>query len=412
MNEKKKTVAILCAGGPAPGVNAVIATITKRFLAMGFRVIGLHYGFKTLFTNQPMFLDLTYTIADRIIDRGGSILVMDRYKPKDGEFTSNFFADQNVVLLVTIGGDDTASSANRLCQFLNKYNVSMQNIHVPKTIDNDLPLPHNISTFGFESAKHHGSRAALVYMEEAATSRQWLIVSAMGREAGHLALGIGSACHYPVIVIPEMFGKTITFKQVTKLIISSMIKRLLMVQADYTVLNFGAAIISEGIFHKISDDEIKATGICLTYDAHGHPELGLVGKAYLITSLLYQELKSIDLAVKLRAVEIGYDIRCVNPSGFDLEYCNSLGLCVEALFKRGETQCIALVAPNREYRALKMSDISDSEGVIIPRLVDVNTQENQSILASMELLGPEDVQAAKGWVKNPEDYIIINRTNL
>ena len=66
---------------------------------------------------------------------------MSRYKPKDDEFKVDFFRKNNVKLLVTIGGDDTASTANRLTKFLAKEKLDVKNIHVPKTIDNDLPLP-------------------------------------------------------------------------------------------------------------------------------------------------------------------------------------------------------------------------------------------------------------------------------
>jgi len=64
---------------------------------------------------------------------------MSRYKPKDSEFNTRFFVQNNVKLLVTIGGDDTASTANRISLYLAENQVKIQNIHVPKTIDNDLP---------------------------------------------------------------------------------------------------------------------------------------------------------------------------------------------------------------------------------------------------------------------------------
>ena len=107
--------------------------------------------------------------------------------------------------------------------------MDVKNIHVPKTIDNDLPLPEGIPTFGYHSAKEEGVRIATTIYEDARTSGNWFVVSAMGREAGHLAFGIGTACHFPMIIIPEMFNKTkITFDKITKLVISSMVKRRLL----------------------------------------------------------------------------------------------------------------------------------------------------------------------------------------
>jgi ATP-dependent phosphofructokinase / diphosphate-dependent phosphofructokinase len=149
---KKDSIAILCAGGPAPGINTVIGSVTKVFLNAGYRVLGINGGYKTIFTDSTTFDELNFEFADAIFTRGGSALQMSRHKPKDNEFKTDFFVRENVKLLVTIGGDDTASTANRLAKFLAANNVKVSNIHVPKTIDNDLPLPEGSPTFGYQSA--------------------------------------------------------------------------------------------------------------------------------------------------------------------------------------------------------------------------------------------------------------------
>ncbi len=191
----KESIAILCAGGPAPGINTVIGSVTKVFLNAGYDVLGIHEGYKTIFTDNPNFELLDFNFADTIYSRGGSALKMSRHKPKDDEFKVDFFVNNNIKLLVTIGGDDTASTANRLSKFLEKNKVKVSNIHVPKTIDNDLPLPEGTPTFGYHSAKEEGVRIGTTIYEDARTSGNWFVVSAMGREAGHLAFGIG----YPAI---------------------------------------------------------------------------------------------------------------------------------------------------------------------------------------------------------------------
>ena len=128
----KEAVAILCAGGPAPGINTVIGSVAKSFLNAGYEVLGLHEGYKTLFTDNPNVEKLDFIFADAIYNRGGSALKMSRYKPKDSEFKTDFFVKNNVKLLVTIGGDDTASTANRISKFLQSNKVEVANIHVPK----------------------------------------------------------------------------------------------------------------------------------------------------------------------------------------------------------------------------------------------------------------------------------------
>ena len=153
-------------------------------------------------------------------------------------------------------GDDTASTAARLTKYLQSKNLDVKNIHVPKTIDNDLPLAEGVPTFGYHSAKEEGVRLATTVYEDARTSGTWFVVAAMGREAGHLALGIGASAHYPMIIIPEMFNKTkVTFEAITNLIISSILKRKLM------GIDYGCAIVSEGVFHFMSDEEVIGSGI-------------------------------------------------------------------------------------------------------------------------------------------------------
>ena len=183
------SVVIICGGGPAPGINTVIASVAKAFMVDGFRVLGVHHGYKGLFSDSPEIKEFDFDHADRIANRGGSTLIMARFKPKESDFNTRIFETENVKLLVTIGGDDTASTANRVTNYLASQNIQISNIHVPKTIDNDLPLPDRNPTFGFHSAKDEGVRMGTTVYEDARTARQWFVMSAMGRSAGHLAFG-------------------------------------------------------------------------------------------------------------------------------------------------------------------------------------------------------------------------------
>jgi 6-phosphofructokinase len=407
MGTMKEAVAILCAGGPAPGINTVISSVTKIFIKNGYNVIGINGGYKSLFSEEPAFEYLDFDYADQIYSRGGSALKMSRYKPKDDEFKVDFFKKNNVKLLVTIGGDDTASTANRLAKFLAKEKMDVKNIHVPKTIDNDLPLPEGTPTFGYHSAKEEGVRISSTIYEDARTSGNWFVVSAMGREAGHLAFGIGTACHYPMIIIPEMFNKTkITFDKITRMVVSSMVKRRLL------GIDYGAAMISEGVFHFMSDEEIIATGINFTYDEHGHPELGNVSKSHIFNMLTQQHLKNLRITVKSRPEEIGYELRCCRPIAYDLSYATRLGLGVYILFERGETGCMATIDREGNISPLYLKDVEDENGKVKPRLVNIESESVQMIFRSnLHYITKEDYRAAKKYVKNPEDYDFMKILN-
>ncbi|MCD4665107.1 MAG: 6-phosphofructokinase [Bacteroidales bacterium] len=403
----KKSIAILAGGGPAPGINTVTASVAKVFLKNGFRVIGIHDGYKGLLARKPNLIEFDFEICDKIMNQGGSLLHMSRHKPKNEEFKIDFFVNNNVKLLVTIGGDDTASTANRISKYLSDNNISIQNIHVPKTIDNDLPLPEGSPTFGYHTAKEAGVRIASTVYEDARTSGNWFIVSAMGREAGHLAFGIGAACHYPMIIIPEMFNKSrVSFKKIINLVISSILKRKIL------NINYGAAIISEGVFHFMTNTEIEATDLSFTYDDHGHPELGNVSKAHIFNMLLQRKLKELNINVKSRPVELGYELRCVLPTAFDLLYCSLLGIGVKKLFDQGLTGCMVTSDPKGDISPLFLKDVEDENGKVKPRLVDINCQKSELVFRNnMHFIEEADYNAAKQYVNNPEEFDLMKILN-
>lgn len=400
----KEAVAICCGGGPAPGMNTVVGSVAKIFLRNGYRVIGLHGGYSGLFSSEPNMVDIDFLFADDIFNRGGSALKMSRFKPTEDDFDNNFnldlFKDNNIKLLVTVGGDDTASTANRIAKFIKSEGYDMKNIHVPKTIDNDLPLPDHTPTFGYQSAKEAGVAICNTVYEDARTSENWFIVSAMGRSAGHLAAGIGGACHYPMLVIPEMFNKTeITIDKIVNLAISSMIKRTII------GVPYGAIIVSEGVFHALSEDEIKNSGINFTFDDHGHPELGKVSKAHIFNEMIENKLKKTKLKIKSRPVEVGYEVRCVRPIGYDLVYCSLLGIGVYELFSDGATGCMVYVDASGKASPLYLEDLQGPDGKIPPRLVDIEGYGATTFIKNnLQFVEQADYEAAKEYVEDPEEY--------
>ena len=402
----KDAVIILCGGGPAPGMNSVSMSVAKTFLAKGYRVIGLHAGYSGLFSKNARTEDLTFAIADRYFNRGGSYLEMSRFKPTDADFENNFnldlFKDNNIKLLVTIGGDDTASTANRISKFLAAKGYPIANIHCPKTIDNDLPLPANAPTFGYNSAKNEGAHLARTVYEDARTSGNWLVISAMGRTCGSLALGIGEATHCPMTIIPEMFNKTeICLDKVVKLSISAILKRKVM------GINYGTIVAAEGLFHEFKAEEMEAAGVRFSYDDHGHPELGKISKAVLFNDLLEAEYKKVGLKVKSRPVEIGYDVRCQDPVAYDVTYCTELAMGVYQLFSEGKTGCMVYVDSFGNVSPLYLADLQDpTTGKIPPRVVDINSGTAQNYYKYIAHYVTEaDYEAVRALgIENPEAY--------
>ena len=204
-----------------------------------------------------------------------------------------------------------------------------------------------------------------------------------------------------MVVIPEFFNKTeITVDKIINLVVSCIVKRKLM------GINYGAAMISEGVFHSLSDEEIRNSGINFTYDDHGHPELGKVSKAHIFNDLLERKVKALGLKVKSRPVEVGYEIRCHTPIAFDLTYCSLMGMGVHTLYKQGCTGCMVYSDHQGNVSPLYLKDLQDPvTGKIPPRQVNVNTNKVQSYINDiMDYITPDDYEAAKKYLPNPEEY--------
>src|SRR5207253_2897523 len=195
---------------------------------------------------------LTIDAVSRIHLRGGSYLGIARANPtKDPQLlenTVNALLRLGVSQLITIGGDDTAFSAMKLEQHAaGRFRV----VHVPKTIDNDLDLPPHIDTFGFQSARHYGVDILKNLMVDAKTTSRWYFVIAMGRKAGHLALGIGKAAGATITLIGEEFTPPIRLRTIVDTLVGAIVKRLSYGRRD------GVAILAEGLVLGIAPEDLE-----------------------------------------------------------------------------------------------------------------------------------------------------------
>jgi 6-phosphofructokinase 1 len=327
---KRGKLGILVGGGPAPGINGVIAAATIEGINQGFEVIGFRDGFKWLAAGDTQhYTKLTIDDVKRIHLRGGSILGTARTNPAKSETSMHNLLDVlqklGVGALVTIGGDDTAFSASHVYR---KGAGAIRVAHVPKTIDNDLPLPGATPTFGFETARHHGVYILRNLAEDARTTSRWYIIISMGRAAGHLALGIGKAAAAALTIIPEEFrGKPITAEEVADIIIGAIIKR-----RSYGS-HYGVAVLAEGLIESMGEKGLVTAvpgGSLERYgkvirDDHGHLRLGEIEFGRLMKDLVTHRLEELGLKMTLIDKDLGYELRCADPIPFDAEYTRDLG---------------------------------------------------------------------------------------
>ncbi|MEK6768367.1 MAG: diphosphate--fructose-6-phosphate 1-phosphotransferase [Gemmatimonadota bacterium] len=322
MSERRK-VAILVGGGPAPGINAVIGAATIRCVLDGVDVLGIQDGFEWIMHGDiDHVLPLNIERVSRIHSRGGSIIGIARANPTtDSRLLENTVVSLlrlDVAQLITIGGDDTAYTAMRLEeQSAGRVHV----VHVPKTIDNDVGLPPEIDTFGFQTARHHGAEIVKNLMVDAHTTSRWYFVIAMGRKAGHLALGIGKAAGATLTLIPEEFGlRGIPFKAITDTLVGAIIKRLALGK------RYGVAVIAEGVVEGIDPSDLAGIeGV--ERDAHGNLRIAEVAIGGILKRAVQERLRQFGLTTTIVAKDIGYELRCADPIPYDVEYARDLGYC-------------------------------------------------------------------------------------
>ena len=320
--EQHQRLAILVGGGPAPGINSVIAAATIRARLEGLDVIGIRDGFEWLMQGDiDHVTPLTIDAVSRIHFRGGSTLGTARANPTTDvallERTAQALLRLNVTQLITIGGDDTAFSAMKLeLQAAGAIRV----VHVPKTIDNDLDLPAHIDTFGYQTARHYGVDIVKNLMVDAKTTSRWYFVVAMGRKTGHLALGIGKAAGATVTLVAEEFAAPTPLQTVVDTLTASIIKRLSYGRRD------GVAVIAEGVVLGIRPEDLAGLD-AVERDAHGHIRIDEVSLGDILKVQVSARLRELGIKITIAAKNIGYELRCADPIPFDMEYTRDLGYC-------------------------------------------------------------------------------------
>ncbi len=364
--EHHSNLAILVSGGPAPGINSVIGAATIRARLEGIEVVGIRDGFSWIMQGDiDHVMPLTIDTVSRIHFRGGSHLGIARANPtSDPVLLENSIASLlrlNVSQLITIGGDDTAFSAMKLEQ---RAAGRIRVVHVPKTIDNDLDLPPHVDTFGYQSARHYGVDIVKNLMVDAKTTSRWYFVIAMGRKAGHLALGIGKSVGATVTLITEEFSSPIRLKTIVDTLAGAIIKRLSAGRRD------GVAVIAEGVVLDVDPSDLAGLHE-VERDAHGHLRIAEVNLGEILKAQVTERLREFGIKTTIAAKNIGYELRCADPIPFDMEYARDLGYCAaKYLLAGGNAAMISMQGGH--FVPIPFSGMIDSEtGRTRVRLVDI-----------------------------------------
>jgi len=237
-----KKVAMLFAGGPAPGANSVIGTAAYAFLNAGIEVVGIKHGYSNLIDydgSAPLeegkaYINIRQEDLSHVRTSPGIVIGTARANPgknvsapehlSDGERVAplsrvyNALQSLGVDALISIGGDDTLKTANKMKMYqdtLPSDAKRMPVVHLPKTIDNDyMGIDF---TFGYFTAAEFLANEMRNLNYDAQAGQAYFICEAMGRSAGWLAYGAaiaGNACM--VLSVEDVIGELRGEEEVTE----------------------------------------------------------------------------------------------------------------------------------------------------------------------------------------------------
>ncbi|HIG72576.1 MAG: 6-phosphofructokinase [Myxococcales bacterium] len=383
------TFGLLVGGGPAPGINGVISSATLAARKNGSRVIGLLQGFEWLMQGDiEHVVELDADSVSRIHEQGGSILRTSRANPtRDPAHLARVVESLHklgIDHLISIGGDDTCFSAKTVAEAAGD---ALCVAHVPKTIDNDLPLPEGVPTFGFETARATAAQILTTLFEDARTSKRWFIVTLMGRNAGHLALGAAHSAGSTLAIVAEEIAKEVGDEKIGLDRLAKMVEGA-MLKSTALGHPHGVIVLAEGLGECLDPRELPD----LPLDEHGHLRLAELPLGHLIRERVREGLDAHGISATIIVKDIGYELRCVAPNAFDQDYTRDLGAGAVATLLSG-TSDVMITRQNQGIVALPFSEILDpATGKTRIRMLDIETQSYANSKALQTRLESGDLE--------------------
>ena len=356
-----RRVAILFAGGPAPAANAVISTCAVSFLRNGIGIVGIRNGYSNLSQfgdDHPMQAERDYVNVDhRFLSRSrnsqGILIGTARTNPGKGISKPSDLEDAqktaplqkvyealcsiNVDGLISIGGDDTLKTANKLKCFQDKLPKNSHRIpivHLPKTIDNDYS---GIDfTFGYFTAVDTLANEIRNLIFDAEATQSYFLTETMGRNAGWLAYGAAIAGEASLVISMEDItgdyvceeefeddNGSLSKRTIMKLelVVSRIVKTMLAREAEGK--QFGVIVLAEGLAELLPMSYLKG----IPRDEHGHISISHVKLATMFAEIVADSYeKETGQKRKVTGVQLGYESRCAKPHAFDVMLGSQLGV--------------------------------------------------------------------------------------
>jgi 6-phosphofructokinase 1 len=300
--------AIATCGGLCPGTNDVIRAIVLElhYLYNVRHIYGVRYGFQGFIPRYGYdLLDLKPDVVADIHTFGGTILSSSR-GPQDVAEIVDALDRINIRILFLIGGDGTLRAADQICQEIQKRELRISVIVIPKTIDNDIAFVSR--SFGFDTAVQVATEAIRAAHTEALGAPNGIgLVKLMGRYSGFIA---ANAClalrEVNFVLVPEadfdLEGECGLFR---------------CLEARIQQRNHAVVVVAEGAGQKYFEVE------SLPRDPSGNVKPGDIG--LFLCYQIQEYFRSRAMEINVKYIDPSYLIRSTPANYNDSIYCGFLG---------------------------------------------------------------------------------------
>jgi 6-phosphofructokinase 1 len=304
----KLKCAIVTCGGLCPGLNDIIrAVVLELYHIYHVKTIyGIRHGLQGFIPDYGHdILDLTPETVAGIQDRGGTILGSSRGSQDIGVVV-DCLERMSIGILFMVGGDGTLMASKKIAEEIEKRNLKISVVGIPKTIDNDIFLVSR--SFGFDSAVDVATLAIKGAHNEAEAYPNGIgLIKLMGRHSGFLAATAALAQQDAnFVLIPEvdidLYGDN-GFLQA--------------LENRVKTRNHAVVIVAEGAGQNFFEKKEKK------YDPSGNIVLQDIG--LFLKDKITQWFNSKNMDVSLKYIDPAYIIRSLAANANDSVFCGLLG---------------------------------------------------------------------------------------
>jgi 6-phosphofructokinase 1 len=405
-----RCAAILFAGGPAPAANAVISTAANSFIRNEIQVLGIMNGYSRLVDYSPGrtfeagrdYLELNQSVLRRTRNSQGILIGTARTNPGREISHPSHFDDParvaplasvyaalrslGVDALISIGGDDTLKTANKLKMYQDRLapGPRIPVVHLPKTIDNDyMGIDF---TFGYFTAVDTLAAEIRNLLADAEASRAYFLAETMGRSAGWLAYGAAIAGEASLVIsVEDITGKyrnteeavdPVTGGPVTRDImnVEEVVRRIVKTMRAREAENkeFGVVVMAEGLAEYLPMKYLQG----VPRDEHGHIAISQLNLSRMFSSLVAKEYHAqTGRERRVKGLQLGYEARCAKPHAFDVMLGSQLGVGgYRALVEERLDGVMVSVSGQLDLNYVPFEKLIDPESLVtVVRYVDPNS---------------------------------------